>query len=578
MNAEITNFEDDLLQEIDEESLREYNHGIAKFIRNSGTEEELQSFYYIEQELKKAGVKTELLFSDGYISLPVSAKLQVNGIEYPCLTHSMSASVANLEADLKYVGKGKPEDYAGKNVTGKLVVVEGLCMGVPVAVAEEHGAKGIIFLNDEHIHNMIGSRIWGSPSIEDKDILPKIPFVSVNRASAEKILAALTQGQVKAVLTTVVDSRWRRLPTLVGTIPGQETPEQYLMLSNHVDGWVYGAMDNASANAALLEVVKILQAHKETLKRSVKICFWSGHSHGRYAGSTWYCDTYFEDLYDHCFLHINADSLGAQGAAVLSEANSMAETNELAAPLIQAIAGQQYNGSRYGRAGDQSFWGTGTPSLFMGLSEQPLTGGTAAKSFAELMGNGKTGGFGWWWHTSEDTVDKIDSANLARDCKIYLLAAYRACSAEFLPIEEEKAAEEICGILQNYAAMTAGKMNLSETVTRAEALVRLTKKVAKEKEGLGAKVYNNYVMEMSRILVPLNYVEGSCFEHDLAVRGPSMPVLSILYQYQTVEKSSEDYKFITVEAIRKVNQVNFSLRKAIRLAETVLQLKGGGKK
>lgn len=210
------------------------------------------------------------------------------------------------------------------------------------------------------------------------------------------------------------------------------------MLSSHVDGWVYGAMDNGSANAALMHVVKTLNAHSDVLKRSIKICFWSGHSHGRYAGSTWYCDTHYEDLYENCFLHINADSLGAKGSDILTESNSMAETKGLATPLIKAVAGQDYNSCRYGRAGDQSFWGTGTPSLFMGLSEQPIGEGTAAKSFAELMGNGKTGGFGWWWHSSEDTIDKIDPAKLARDCKIYLLAVYRACSDEFLPIEQEK--------------------------------------------------------------------------------------------------------------------------------------------
>ena len=570
MECLLTDFEKKLINEVSEEQLMEYNYGIAKFIRDSGTEEELKSFKYIESELNKAGISTELMFSDGYISLPVSAKLTVNGEEYECLTHSMSVSVTDMEAEVIYAGKGKPEDYIGIDAEGKIVVVEGLCMGVPVKAAEENGAKGIIFLNDEHRHNMIGSCIWGSPSVEDFDILPKIAFLSVNSFSAEKIRAALNAGEVKAVMTTVVDTRWRKLPTLVGTILGKETPEKYLMLSSHVDGWVYGAMDNGSANAALMHVVKTLNAHSDVLKRSIKICFWSGHSHGRYAGSTWYCDTHYEDLYENCFLHINADSLGAKGSDILTESNSMAETKGLATPLIKAVAGQDYNSCRYGRAGDQSFWGTGTPSLFMGLSEQPIGEGTAAKSFAELMGNGKTGGFGWWWHSSEDTIDKIDPAKLARDCKIYLLAVYRACSDEFLPIEQEKAAADIYEILKRYAEETEGKLDMTLSLMRAEKLVKATEKIADRKVKIGSERYNEYIMEMSRILVPLNYVEGDNFEHDLAIRGNDMPVLTVLDNYKNVEYGSDEWKMVTVAAVRRLNKVEFALKAALKLASAYL--------
>ncbi len=565
-----TEIEQALMAEVSEEQLMEYNHGVAKFIRNSGTEEELESFKYIEAELNKAGIATEMFFSDGYISLPLEAKIVMNGKSYECLTHAMSTCVTDLTAEVVYAGKGKEADYEGLDVKDKLVVVEGLCMGIPVKNAEDRGAKGIIFLNDEHIHNMIGSRIWGSPTIENFDILPKIAFLSVNAFAAEEIRAMLKAGKVEGVMTTKVDTQWRKLPTLVGTIPGNETPEKYIMISNHVDGWVYGAMDNGSANAAMMHVVKTLQAHQAELKRTVKICFWSGHSHGRYAGSTWYCDKNYEDLYENCILHVNADSLGAYGSDVLSEANAMAETYDLAKPVVEALANQEFNGCRYSRAGDQSFWGTGTPSLFMGLSEQAIGESTAAKSFAELMGNGKSGGFGWWWHSSEDTIDKIDPVRLARDCRIYLICVYRALTATYLPILQNKAAAEIEAILQRYAAQTAGKCDLSVALERAAELVKLTDAIEAAKETIAPEVYNEYVMEMSRILVPLNYVEGSNFEHDLAVRGNDIPVLTILDKFQGVEVGTDQYKLVATGALRRINVVNFALKKALKEAQSIL--------
>lgn len=572
MVQELSEHEYNLLEEISAEQLMEYNTNIAAYIRDSGTEEELKAFQYIQDELQKLGIATELSFSDGYISLPKSARLCVKGKEYPCLTHSMSTNVTDLQAEVVYVGKGKAEDYQGKNVAGKIVVVEGLCMGVPVLNAQNHGAVGIIFLNDEHIHNMIGSRIWGSPSIEDYEILPKIAFLSVNSFSAAEIREALEQGRVEACMSTVVETRWRRLPTLVGNIMGKEHPEKYLMLSNHVDSWVYGAMDNGSANAALMHVMKTLKQHEQELKRSVKICFWSGHSHGRYAGSTNYCDAHFEDLYENCFLHINADSLGAQGSDILTEANCMAETKGLAAPIIKAVAQQDYNGSRYGRAGDQSFWGTGIPSLFMGLSEQPIGEGTAAKSFAELMGNGKTGGFGWWWHSSEDTIDKIDPQRLARDCRIYLLVAYRSLTDVYLPIEQEKAAAELVEILQKYAQAVQDKADLSVTLARAKELQQLTRELADLKEKFTPDQYNDYLMAMSRILVTLNYVEGSRFEHDLAVRGKDIPMLSVLDEYQKVAKDTDGWRLVNVVAVRRLNRANFYLKQGIDLAKRYLAI------
>lgn len=114
------------------------------------------------------------------------AKIAINGQEYKCITYSMSTSINNLEAEVVYAGKGKTNDYIGLPTKGKIVVVEGLCRGILVKGAEDHGALGIIFLNDEHIHNMIGSRIWGSPSVEDINILPKIPFLSVDSFSLLK--------------------------------------------------------------------------------------------------------------------------------------------------------------------------------------------------------------------------------------------------------------------------------------------------------------------------------------------------------------------------------------------------------
>jgi len=143
------------------------------------------------------------------------------------------------------------------------------------------------------------------------------------------------------------------------------------MLSGHVDSWYYGAMDNGSANATMLEVVRLLARRRSALRRGLRVAFWSGHSHGRYAGSARYADHAWQDLHDHCVAHVNVDSTGGKGATVLTEGNSMAEMRSFASDVIEAVAGQRLSPRRFGRSGDQSFWGHGIPALLMTLSEQP---------------------------------------------------------------------------------------------------------------------------------------------------------------------------------------------------------------
>ena len=61
------------------------------------------------------------------------------------------------------------------------------------------------------------------------------------------------------------------------------------------------------------------------MRRGLRLCFWSGHSHGRYSGSSWYADTRWEELSKRCVAHVNVDSTGAKGNTIMSDALSSAE-------------------------------------------------------------------------------------------------------------------------------------------------------------------------------------------------------------------------------------------------------------
>lgn len=563
-----TETEEVLLEQVNRQRLMDYTKKISEEIRLSGSEAEMRAFTYVKSTLESFGLKTELYLREALISLPESAVLQVDGEIFPAITHSMAPSTGEqgLTAELVYAGTGSDEEYEKVNVEGRIVLLEGLAIPGAVWKAEKKSAAGIIFINAKYTHEMIVSTIWGNPTPEKMEFYPKIPVVSISYDNGNIIKERLRQSERIAVwLKTKVDTGWRQIPTLTAEIKGKQEPEKFVLFSGHIDSWHYGAMDNGSANAVMIEVARILSQEKLDLRRSLRLVFWSGHSHGRYAGSALYADEHWEELYDHCIMHINIDSVGAKDAVVLSEGNCMAETKDLARSVIRELTGEIYEGTRFGRAGDQSFWGTGVPSLFMGLSEQKPSADPASQAFSRLFGGGKGGGFGWWWHTTEDTLDKIDPSFLERDCKIYLKVIFQACTREILPLNQLAAIKELKQYLENYQELGRGHIDLELALQRIAQLEKAAANIYQWMETHSLRdeeirTVNEWMMKVSKGLVRLNYVNADEFDHDPALSQPAVPLLSGIYELEKVKQIPEKYFPLITSLKRKINKLNFILR------------------
>jgi hypothetical protein len=577
MKVNLESIKSQMLEEVNQDLLMEYTQNIASEIRLSGTEEELRAFYYAKSKLEELGLETELTLNDAYISLPGKAELKVNGQSFPAITHSMAVSTdeTGVEGEIVYSGKSVSVDYQKNPVRGKIVLLDGLAIPGAVLQAQQAGAKAIIFINAEYTHEMIVSPVWGNPTPHTYDNLPKIPVVSVNFHDGQKMKSNVkNHTNCQGWLKTKVDTGWRKIPTLTAEIPGNDENDHFVLFSGHIDSWHYGVMDNGTANATMLEVARILALNKDNLRRSLKLAFWSGHSHGRYAGSALYCDEHWEDLHENCVLHINIDSVGGKGATILTEANCMAETRDLAKRSIKELTGDEFEGSRFGRAGDQSFWGPGVPSLFMGLSEQPQSNNPASEAFFQLFGAGKAGGFGWWWHTTEDTLDKISPENLARDCKIYLSIVYEACTTEILPVNQLAAVEELETCIKDYQSKTNGHLNFSITNNRIEELKNNLTQFGSLLATLSDQQVthtNKALKQLSNILVPLNYVKGDIFNHDPALKQQPIPLLANCEKLAHLEAGGHEYHLVLTELKRNLNKVNYALLEAIRTVNLAVE-------
>jgi hypothetical protein len=103
--------------------------------------------------------------------------------------------------------------------------------------------------------------------------------------------------------------------------------------------------------------------------------------------------------------------------------------NSTSVQVVRDVTGQTARARRFPRAGDQSFWGIGIPSALMSLSGIPKQDTDLSRWMERLFG---TAGFPWWWHTREDTIDKIDADVLALDTRVYVAAALRLVGAPVL--------------------------------------------------------------------------------------------------------------------------------------------------
>ncbi len=565
---ELSDVEGKIVGSVSPERLMADTEAIARWVRLSGTEEERASFDYVEDVLRDLGLETARHMGWAYISLPEGAELAVEGADVPAITHSMAPETPEngLELPLVYIGSGTQEDYSGKDVRGKAVLVEGIAIPGKARAAEEAGAAACVFANaDEYVHEMIVSTLWGSPTPETRRNLPRVPMVSVGAAGAKILRDSLEEPKPPTVrLTTRVSTRWREIPTLVAQLDGAEEPEKFVLFSGHIDSWHRGAMDNGSANALMLEVLRVLLPHRKRLQRSLRIAFWSGHSHGRYAGSAWYADNFWEDLHANCVLHLNTDSPGGRGAAVVTEGQAMAETREVATDAIRALTGEEFQGSRSGRSGDQSFMSLGIPSLFMFVSEQPAGQDASAGDVTALLSGpgAKGGGVGWWWHTTEDTPDKLDPELLARDARIYAVVAHRLLSEAVLPLDIQASAEELLGHLRGWNEKAKDRFDLSSVISRAEEVAELAQRfqqrleAARENDGSNAtRELNEAVRRIELGLVRLNYARSDPFDHDPAMPQPPVPLLAPVDRLLLTDRGSDEERELTTLLVRRRNRV-----------------------
>ena len=586
--VERSSFARELREAIDPVALKRHLEVFNSLQRLDGTEDERRSVEYVAEEMRKIGVQCAVLEYETFVSRPGPGRLTVmapDQFELPTRTRAFSPSTppGGLDVGLVWVGSapqkgkgmifthaGREEDFKGQDLRGKCVLTMG---GRPdgVMYAQQAGAVALIDLwpsDEDVLHEMTVSSIWGTPTPDSAARLVRIPVMTVRHRDGMRLRKMLEQGPVTVRLEAEVFTGPEKITQPVAFIPGAVEPDRFLLLGAHIDSWFEGVTDNGTANAVLLEVARVAVSRREHLQRGVKFAWWSGHSQGRYAGSTWYADRYWEDLHRGCVGYLNIDGPGCRGASVFDCRYTMAECESMVERTVDDLVHAPANVRRPFKAADQSFWGIGVSSfsVYRMLPEDHPDRATVG---------GCSGA--WWWHSPEDLIDKVDLDLLTSDTHIYATLVARVCGDRTLPYDLAPIATDFIAKLGEIEAASKGGLDLSVALERArtfEGLASQFDRVRAEAADAPAdgrsETLNAGILRITRILNPVLYTEAGEFDHDPAIQLPMLPGLRRAASLPKHEPGTKERLFLETALVRQRNRVDHALHLANREMESIL--------
>jgi aminopeptidase YwaD len=362
--------------------------------RASTTEGMTRAADYIAAQLRSYGYQvspqpfTMSVFENRETLLQVQApgqqSLPVNPLHY--------SRVGQVTAPLVDGGLGRKEDFQGGSFAGKVVLVKrgGMLLSEKAANAAAAGATAVI------IYNNRPGPFYGTLLEQNGNPI----VVSVSDDDGERLLSSLRKGPV--VVRVKVDAITEQAEAVNVVARWPREAGRTILLGAHYDSVPVGpgANDNASGVAVVLELARVLAARG--LGEQVVVVAFAGEEQGL-IGSRAYVDRLSPAERDRIAAMLNLDMVG-QGKELRIASGGGAQA-ERYAKLAAEIAAANGIPARTATAGaDSDHWPfaeQGIPVLFFDTGIDP------------------------YYHTSEDTIDKLEPATVKSSGLVALGVAQR---------------------------------------------------------------------------------------------------------------------------------------------------------
>jgi hypothetical protein len=576
--------EQSILASLSVDNVRAHVEHITQKIpsRLAGSENGRRMAEYSAAALRAAGVGAAVQDLPGLVSFPDRAELKVLAplemtIEANTLGHSTLTPPEGIEGVLLDVFSGAFEEYEGKDARGTITLSE---LSYHPARHEKQriagllGAAGCVMMNWGGPDNRavpFGSvkPAWGNPTADNVATeMPTLPCVGIARTEGLRLRELCRKGPVRVWLRTHVENGWRPIQITTGQIPVSAS-DDFVIVGGHQDSWFgEAATDNAAGNACILELTRVFNQHRELLRRGLVVGFWAGHETGTMVGSSWFVDRNWDRLRDHATAYLQIDQPACVGTTRWGTRSNVELRAFHEAIERRLVPAREQAWRRATKIGDASFFGLGVPMMT----------GNGAFTEAELKATALAN-LGWWHHSLECTIDKVDFTWMADHLRLYGAYLWELCTAPVLPFRYAGVAAPFVERLKELAP--AGKaIGLDGALARAEqfaaAAARLDAAADRWRERYGtggvkdgepAERLNHCMKRLGRLLIPLESTAIGTYGHDPYGLTSQTTMIPCLYDVPRLERlpEAEDRWMLETRLVRQRNRVADALGDACAL-------------
>jgi hypothetical protein len=199
---------------------------------------------------------------------------------------------------------------------------------------------------------------------------------------------------------------------VVAELKGTELPDEYVMLSAHLDSWhsAQGATDNGTGTIMMLEAMRILKAAYPRPRRTILVGHWGGEEQGA-NGSLAFGEDHPEVISGLQAL-FNQDN-GTWRIEYL-EASGFLKAGANLARWVSQLPAELTDSIRFNAPGAQGNMGSDHSSFIC----RPAPGFRLQSSYPEYRQ--------YTWHTNRDTYDKIVFDDLKQNATTAAMLVYAA--------------------------------------------------------------------------------------------------------------------------------------------------------
>ncbi|UCE80746.1 MAG: M28 family peptidase [Methanobacteriota archaeon] len=434
--------------------------------RPCGSEAEYEAAEYLESEMIEIGLQNvaieefptnswtfkgasvEVLSPEG-LTLPASSYGGLNGTPPEGVT-----------AEIIDVGYGLEDDYTGKDVEGKLVLIsitycEAGWSSQLLYQAELKGAIGAIvdWVAEEQIPDslyMTGE--CGRPFL----------CVDIGHNGMAYLRDLLASGQVIVNLKSDITIDYEGTGhNVVGYLPGNTNPDEYIIIGGHYDKWWYSASDDSAGVSRVLGIARAMVESGYEPSRTIVFVAFSGEEYGWveswYAwlqGSWSFINATHPEMIGKTIAYFNSEGGGTKGSTSV-RSRGAPETYRFRFDVMGAIDDYFSKTSPFSdyyypvddlsvRHGTFSTWTDNCPF------------GVSGVSWMEVKSTRAVPGFNYSYHTVWDNMDRISGEALAMSAISSGVTMIRLDRSVMVPYSMEFCANEIMGTLDLEAIEAAG--------------------------------------------------------------------------------------------------------------------------